>query len=449
MKICVLNGSPKGEYSVTLHTAMYLEKLDSHHQWTRINVGAKIKVLEKGFTTERKMIEESDLIIFCYPVYTFMAPWQLHRFIELLKESDIDLKGKFVTQITTSKHFYDITAHRYVEDNCFDLGLKVIKGLSADMEDLITPKGQQQAKDFWKFLCYQMENDLYEHRPLKQDRDTFTYNNSYDFVQKKAGKKAVIVTNKEKLDDNLGKMIQDFQNIFPYETEVINIKEFPFRGGCLSCFHCATKGKCIYKDGFSELLRDKIQKADSIIYAFTIKDHSMGASFKIYDDRQFCNGHRTVTIGMPIGYLVRGDYENEKNLQMLLEARADVGQNFLAGVATDAKGVKDMSQKISYALENHFVPPQTFYGVGGMKIFRDLIYIMGGMMKADYAFYKAEGFFDDMPHKQKKRILLMKLVGSILSNQKLVSKMGNKMNEGMVEPYRKALKDIDQKSDHQ
>lgn len=51
-------------------------------------------------------------------------------------------------QITTSKHFYDVTAHRYIEENCFDLGMHVIRGLSADMEDLLCAQGRKQAEDF-------------------------------------------------------------------------------------------------------------------------------------------------------------------------------------------------------------------------------------------------------------------------------------------------------------
>ena len=42
-------------------------------------------------------------------------------------------------------------------------------------------------------------------------------------------------------------------------------------------------------------------------------------------------------------------------------------------------------------------------GVYGMKIFRDLIYIMQGLMKADHKFYKEHGIYD-FPQKQKKRI---------------------------------------------
>ena len=191
---------------------------------------------------------------------------------------------------------------------------------------------------------------------------------------------------------------------------MVNIREYPFKGGCLGCFNCAVSGKCIYKDGFDEFLRNEIQKTQAIVYAFSIKDHSMGAAFKQYDDRQFCNGHRTVTMGMPMAYLVSGDYSKEFNLQMIIEGRAQVGGNFLAGVATDEQNpneeIDQMAKTLHYALEHSYVPPQIFYGVGGMKIFRDLIWLMQGMMKADHKFYKAHGQYD---FPQKKRGTMLKI----------------------------------------
>jgi len=36
-------------------------------------------------------------------------------------------------------------------------------------------------------------------------------------------------------------------------------------------------------------------------------------------------------------------------------------------------------------------------------------------------------------------VVKMYLVGALLSNPKLKSKMGNSMNEGMIAPYKKAL----------
>ena len=121
MRILVLNGSPKGENSTTVQTAFYLQALHPEHTFVFLPVGQRIKGYEKDFSPVRAALQEADLILFCYPVYTFIAPYQLHRLIELIKEDGVDLSGKFASQITTSKHFFDVTAHRYVEENCFDL----------------------------------------------------------------------------------------------------------------------------------------------------------------------------------------------------------------------------------------------------------------------------------------------------------------------------------------
>ena len=194
----------------------------------------------------------------------------------------------------------------------------------------------------------------------------------------------VILTDCEENNTQLAGMIARFRSVFPRRTRVVNLHDVTMRGGCLGCFHCAADGKCVYTDGFDDYLRNEIQTAESIVYAFSIKDHSMGALFKLYDDRQFCNGHRTVTMGMPVGYIISGDYENEANLRMIVEGRCEVGSNFLAGVAGDAhdtdRSLDDLAASLHYALRHKVTQPQNFYGVGGMKIFRDLIYQMQGLM---------------------------------------------------------------------
>ena len=441
MHILILNGSPKGEYSITLQTMRYLEILHPEHTFEVLHAGQRIRILEKDFASARASLEKADLLIFSYPVYTFIVPYQLQRFIELIKESGVDVSGKAATQISTSKHFYDVTAHRYIQDNCGDLGLNYIRGLSADMEDLTSLKGQQEAEAFFQHVCWSIQHEYYEPKtsvktqaePVPVTVPQMTGNKTGDVV---------IITDCASDNTQLQNMIARFQAVMPRKTRVVNILDYPFQGGCLGCFNCAISGKCIYKDGFDDYLRNEIQTAQSIVYAFTVKDHSMGARFKLYDDRNFCNGHRTVTIGMPIGYLVSGNYSAEPNLQMIVEARAQVGSNFMAGVATDEQNpdaeIDCLAANLEYALEHSYVPPQNFYGIGGMKIFRDLIWLMQGMMRADHKFYKEHGQYD-FPQKKWPDMLKMYLVGELLANPKLKAKAGSKMNEGMIAPYKKVL----------
>jgi hypothetical protein len=265
-------------------------------------------------------------------------------------------------------------------------------------------------------------------------------------VEKSRDKDVLILTDETDTSSNLSGMIARFRAALPYETRVVNISEYPLSGGCLGCFRCAVSEKCVYKDGFDKFLREQIQTADAIVYAFTVKDHSMGARFKMYDDRNFCNGHRTVTVGMPVGYLVSGNYLAEHNLRTVIEARAETGGNFLAGVATDErdtdKSVDQLAASLDFAIRTGHTAPKNFWGVGGMKIFRDLIFEMRGMMRADHKFYKKQGIYD-FPKKFSPRSILMYLVGMLLGNEKILAKMGNKMNEGMIAPYEKMFKKME------
>ena len=443
MNILVLNASPKGKHSTTVHTALYLQALHPEHTFTVLPVGQRIKSYEKDFSPLRTQLERADLLLFCYPVYTFIAPYQLHRLIELIKADGVDLSGKFASQITTSKHFYDVTAHRYVEENCFDLGMKVVRGLSADMDDLLTPQGQREARNFFDQLIFSCDHGLFVTPPVRASRREKTvYQPTLSTAPKRGDKDVVIVTNCAPEDENLRNMIADFRAALPLDSRVVNLREFPFDGGCLGCFGCAITGTCVYKDGFDSFLRNTIQTADAFVYAFTIADHYTHSSFKCFDDRQFCNGHRTVTHGTPIAYLISGDYQYESNLRMILEGRSEVGGNYLCGVATDegdtAADIQSLAGCLVFALDQKLSRPANFYGVGGMKIFRDLIYIMQGMMKADHKFYKEHGIYD-FPQKQKKRILQMKLVGAMLAIPSVQKKMKGQMNQYIIGPYEKVV----------
>lgn len=451
MKIAVINGSPKGKYSITLQTVLYLQRKFPEHTFEVLHAGQKIKALEKDFTSAKQLMESADAVLFSYPVYTFLAPSQLHRFIALAKENGVCLQGKYATQISTSKHFYDVTAHKYIEENALDLGMGYIRGLSADMEDLLSEKGQKEAEQFFERFLWAVKENICVRKaepPKKYQPVEATVPQAVN-EQPFANKDIVILTDNTDASSNLSRMITRLRMRLPFESRIVNIAEYPLAGGCLGCFRCAVSEKCVYKDGFDSFLRENIQKADAIVYAFTVSDHSMGARFKMYDDRNFCNGHRTVTVGMPIGYLVSGPYSAEHNLATVIEARSETGGNFLAGVATDEENpdlqVDQLAKSLTFALETGHTAPRNFWGVGGMKIFRDLIYQMRGMMRADHKFYKKQGIYD-FPQKKQLTSLKMYLVGMLLSNEKILAKMGNKMNEGMLAPYAKLFARMDKDS---
>ena len=485
MKVLVLNGSPSGDNSVTLYTAKYLEKRCEDCEFVYLNVGQQIKRFEKEFEPCAEALARAELIVFCYPVYTFLVPAQLHRFIELIKQrAPESVRGKWATQLSTSKHFYDVTAHRFIQDNCDDLGLRYIEGLSADMDDLLTQQGRKQASDFFEYVRYCMENGLAEtpryspaaaarnaSPPLAAvDSDTSAsatsglaepaedaqqapaaYKSASDAAGHGAERRwrvAVVADfGTEEGDSPLRRAVERFADTAGFDVQLHDLRAIRLDGGCLGCFNCAADGKCVYRDGFDDYLRASVQTADAIVYAFTIRDHSMGSRFKMFDDRQFCNGHRTVTMGKPVGYIIEGELAAEPNLEMTLEARAQVGGNFLAGIAQCGSALgaqlRRLGMALRFALDRSYAPPKNFYGVGGLKIFRDLIYQMRGLMRADHKFYKRHGFYD-FPQKRRGRIIGMYAVGAMMNNPKLRRKLGGRFTEGMVMPYKKALDAADE-----
>lgn len=443
MNIVVLNGSPAGKDSITLYTLLYIERHFPEHRFTILHVGQQIRRMESDSALWMGALSQADMIVFCYPVYTFLAPAQLHRFIELMKGSGVDLSGKYATQVTTSKHFYDVTAHRFIQDNCDDMGLRYVRGLSADMEDLLTARGREEALAFFRHVLWNVEKGYRESVGQRPPQEEPVETSRPECAAQGADGRVVIVADLGGASGGrLNDMCLRLMDRLPCRTELMDIGEFPFAGGCLGCFHCAADGQCVYRDGFDSYLREHIQTADAIVYAYTIRDHSMGYRFKLFDDRQFCNGHRTVTMGRPVGYLVDGPLDGEENLRMLMEARSQVGGNALAGIACNQRDpdgeIDRLADGLCYAIREGYLPPKNFYGVGGMKIFRDLIWQMQGLMREDHRFYKRHKFYD-FPQKRWGRMLAMYLVGGMMGSAKLRKKLGGRITEGMIAPYKKVL----------
>ena len=61
-------------------------------------------------------IKDADGIVWSFPLYHYLVPSQLMRFIEIVSERKPGeaFLGKYATALTTSVHFYDHIAHNYI-----------------------------------------------------------------------------------------------------------------------------------------------------------------------------------------------------------------------------------------------------------------------------------------------------------------------------------------------
>lgn len=92
MKIAVLNGSPKGDLSVTLQYVHFIQKKFPQHEWKVCHIGSRIKKIEKDRKVFQEIIDEvrsSDGVLWAFPLYYLLVPSQYKRFIELIWEREV------------------------------------------------------------------------------------------------------------------------------------------------------------------------------------------------------------------------------------------------------------------------------------------------------------------------------------------------------------------------
>ncbi len=89
MKIVVLNGSPKGDVSVTMQYVNYLIKKYPQHEFKTVNISQRIKAIEKNQNEFAQVIAEvqsADGVLWAFPLYFMIVHAHYKRFIELVFE---------------------------------------------------------------------------------------------------------------------------------------------------------------------------------------------------------------------------------------------------------------------------------------------------------------------------------------------------------------------------
>ncbi len=409
MKIVVIQGSPSGNKGVTAQSVKYLQQRFGDHEFECIEVSKRIKKIERdeaALDAILAQMEAADAIVWAFGVYVMLVPAQMKRFIERVFERAEPgaFAGKAATTLSTSAHHYDHTAHDYVQGISCDLGMRYVRGFSADMRDLLEEKGRADLEGFFTDFLRRAEGEPVLDAPLAPLRhDDRRYEPVLpDPAPRTAAGRIVIIDDTAPGDHNLRRMVEVFSRSAGAEVDRIDLETLRMDGGCLGCMKCSDTAACIYRDDYEAAFEDQVRTADVIVYAGAVRDRFLSARMKTFIDRYFSNGHRPILAGKAVGFLVSGPLGQLDTLREVIEAHIEVGGCHRIGVVTDELTSDDgltaalvsLARTADRWIEQPWHAPATFRGVGAQKNFRDLVYSYRGLMSADHRYYRDNGLYD-------------------------------------------------------
>ncbi len=452
MQVAVLNGSPKGEMSVTMQYVRYLQKVFPEHKLKMHHISQRIKRLERDEEVFSQIIDEvqsSDAVLWASPVYYYLVPAQYKRFIELIWERGVAdaFAGKYAASLTTSINFYDFTAHEYLQAISEDLDMHFVGPFSAYMHDLLEEDKRHQFRCFAEELFGAVERGAPTARRYPPTRQSaFEYTPGFGEAKVDlAGHRMQIITDAQERDANLTRMVERFRGAFSTEVPVVNLHDVDIKGGCQGCLHCGYDNQCAqaHADGFVEFYESQVKPADILVFAGTIRDRYLSSRWKLFFDRSFYNGHVPTLGGKQVALLISGPLRQNPHLRQILQAYLESQPANLAGIVADETGdsgemdrlLDELAQRIVHYASLGFLRPPTFLAVGGRKLIRDAVW---GRMRtpfpADHRAFKRLGAYD-FPQKETLVRVQNAVFGVLMKSQGFRQEYYKRVKPGMIQPY--------------
>ena len=457
MKIAVLNGSPKGDLSVTLQYVQYLAKMHPETQFEVIHIAQRIKRIESdrtAFDDIIRQVRESDGVLWAFPLYILVVHAHYKRFIELIFERGAQdaFAGKYAATLSTSIHYFDHTAHIYMHGICDDLGMRYVDAFSPDMTDLLKEEGRRQLESFGQHFLDAIRQGVITQRcypPLV--RSDFRYESHPSSARVPiAGKKVVILHDNRDPNSSLAGMVARCASAFDGEVAVFNLHEIDIKASCQGCIQCGSDNQCVFegKDGFIDFFRSSVMTADILVYAGAIVDRYLSSRWKMFFDRCFFNTHTPVLMQKQAAFVISGPLGQIPNLKEVFQGFMELQQANLVGFVSDESGSSAdidalLDQLMATAAEysrNEFTRPATFLGIAGMHIFRDDIYgRLRPVFAADHRAYQRLGIYKSFPLVDWK-VRLTNLATGIIFRIPMIKKgFKRQIKEGMVSPLQQVV----------
>lgn len=461
IKILVVNGSPKGEHSLTLQHSLYMLGQEKNVEYKVLQAGealSKIEFEESWLESAMGDIEWSDAIIWNTPVYTMLVPWQLIRLFQLIKAAGRNsiFEGKYATSMMTCFHYYDQLAEDWLRGMSEDLGMYYIEGRTADNLDMLNKTHRSSMRFFMDDFVSSCRNRYPVERkfmPLPETKSPIfspgqmTVPQAADPDLEEPKLRTVLLTDEIHKDGNLSRMLDVFMDAYPHKIEVIDINDFPYEAGCHGCLKCELVGECDRKDGFQEFYLNLVNTCDVLVFGMNIEDRYLKPIWKLFLDRTFSNGHRTSMMGKHTAYLVAGPLRSLPNVRQFLEGKDNVGRENAMFIIGDEYEdslylenlLRNSAKRLSQAALAKYQKSINFLGVGGIKIFRDLIYSMRGVVGDDHRFYKKNGLYD-FPQRDLRKQLFNLIMGMAFKLKTVRMQAFERMPEMYIQQHKQIVK---------
>ena len=413
MKISVLNGSPKGESSITLQYVKFIQKKFPQHDFEIFHIARNIKKLENDdayFEDIISDIRNSDGVLWAFGLWVLVVSAQYMRFIELISEKSAQdaFKNKYAAALSTSIHYFDNIAHNYIRSVTEDLEMKYTDGLSLDLVDLRNEDERKNmvifAEDFFNTIQHNSATSK-SFKPLIFSEFNYQPSHTKNKINSN-GKKIIVLKDSSSNNSNIDKMVYKFKQLFDSDNsvEIVKLDDVDIKGGCLGCMRCGYDYKCQYKDGFAEFYNNQVITSDIIVFAGSVKGRFLSSEWKTFYDRAFFWNHTPSLVGKQIGYIISGPLSQIPNLTQYLEASSFARQDsnhvdIITDESEDSLEIDSLIQNFAERLvsfsEQNYIKPKNFLGIGGHKIFRDDIWGRLRMIwQADHKYFKEHGKYD-------------------------------------------------------
>ena len=385
MKICVLNCSPKNNFSLTLQTSLYLQKWyqeklnEDEFDFVPAFSGIVTKDIEEA-------IKKSDLIIMSGAIFHFDVHSSMCKLLDILSEKHYDIiKDKSITFISTSGLLGDNMAHNRFEMWAKRNKLKYINSLSLESSEILSPIGREELFCWFKFV-----------------RTMAEYYKNKTMPKAKLRGRVVLFDTCEKANTAIDSAIKNAEQRFAasgFETEIITLRDKAI-SQCTGCQTCFSNRICIFNDDWEKTFENLYLNTDMIAYFGELHYGTLGYCYKTFIERHASLGRSGIEDEVIKSYFFvpdeKSDREDISAFKFSCETFDGLNNSYLSDITEIKSDEKmlEMFDKMTIAFNSDIMPQNGFLKNGIRSGFAKVAAIVKDRCPGDYSYFKKIGFYD-------------------------------------------------------